>query len=95
MEVKDGIDLGVWVFLPSVYDGLTIHACMGPDCRGRAAVESARAAFKWVWENTKVRKIYAAIPNTHRHAQFLASWAGMRYAGTWYDHRGYIAENRG
>ncbi len=78
MEIKCGKDLGLWTFHPW-FDGLLIHANVGDECRGRDAVASAKDAFKWIFENTGCRKIYAAIPNDKRPAQFVASWAGMTW----------------
>lgn len=77
MEIKDGVDLGVWSLHPWK-DGLMIHANL-PHCSGKDAVESAKNAFKWIFINTNYKVIYAAIPNDKRHAQFMASWAGMKF----------------
>lgn len=89
METKDDKDLGVWTMDPFL-DGFNVHAKMGPECRGRKAVASLRAAFEWVFENTGHDKIYAAIPNSKRAAQMVASWSGMVAVKTNETHRGYI-----
>lgn len=94
METKDGADLGVWVIHPcNDNEDVLIHACLGNECRGRRAAESAKNAFAWVFENTKFRKIYALIPKTKRHAQFMASWSGMEYVASSVRHRCYLMES--
>jgi len=80
MEIKDGVDLGVWSLHPWK-DGLMIHANL-PYCSGKDVVESAKNAFKWIFINTSFKVIYAAIPNDKRHAQFIASWSGMEFQDT-------------
>lgn len=80
METNGKEDLGLWAFHPHE-DGLMIHADMGPKCRGRKAIDSAKEAFKWIWRNTPFRTIYAGIPFENKPACRIASWAGMRYAG--------------
>ena len=89
MEIENGEDLGVWIVHPSNHR-ILIHACMGEKCKGRKAVESAKNAFKWVFENTEISKIYAIISNTKRPAQFVASWAGMKYISKDSDNRAYV-----
>ena len=81
MEVKDGVDLGVWTLHPwlSDYDeGVLMHASMGESCRGKEAKDSGQNAFSWIFANTNHRCIYAAIPDDKRHAQFMAVQAGMK-----------------
>jgi hypothetical protein len=73
-----GKDLGLWSFQPD-RDGLRIHADLGPECRGKDAVESARAAFKWIFENTVNKIIYAGIPEENKPACLVASRAGMKF----------------
>ena len=72
--------LGLWSLEPHK-DGLRIHADMGPKCRGKNAIESAKRAFKWVFENTEFKNIYAGIPKENRPACRVASFAGMRFTG--------------
>ena len=76
MEIKDGVDLGVWTFHPW-RDGLMIHASL--ICSGKEAKRSARNAFEWIFRNTDFKKIYAGIPNNKRPAQFMATMAGMKF----------------
>ncbi len=78
MEIQDGKDLGVWT-LHKGFDGMLIHASLGDRCRGANVVKSAKAVFRWIFENTDCKAIYACIPNDKRPAQFVASWAGMTW----------------
>jgi len=75
-----GEALGLWS-LHRHRDGVMIHADMGPKCRGRKAIDSAKSAFKWIFRNTNFRKIYAGIPKENKPAQRVASLAGMRFTG--------------
>ena len=51
---------------------------MGRECRGTAAVESAKQAFQWVFNNTTHKNIFAVIPEDNRAAQLVANWSGMQ-----------------
>lgn len=84
MEIKDGVDLGVWILHPTIHDttNLTGHANLGDGCRGRDALTSARDAFEWIFTNTDFKFIVAKIPNVKRHAQFMVRWAGMQPSGS-------------
>ena len=91
MEIQDGKDLGVWT-LHEGFDGMLIHASLGEGCRGRDAVNSARNAFHWIFDNTFCTKIYACIPNDKRPAQLVAKWAGMAWQYNDEDKRYYKIE---
>lgn len=91
METKDGVDLGVWSLFPW-RDGVSIHADLGPKCRGKDAKESAKSVFKWIFDNTFYKIIYAFIPNNTRPAQIMASIAGMEYMHTESNFRFYKIE---
>ena len=80
MEIEGIEDIGVWTLHPHK-DGVMVHADMGQNCRGRKAVESLKAAFKWIWDNTPFKSIYAGIPADNKPACQVASKAGMGYAG--------------
>lgn len=94
IEVKDGIDLGVWTFEPAAKSNIdfTIHASLGEDCRGKDAIGSARQAFHWMFMNTDCAHIHASIPNDKRHAQFMASWSGMKLQSSDKKRRNYKIE---
>jgi RimJ/RimL family protein N-acetyltransferase len=77
---KEAEALGLWS-LHKHEDGVMIHADMGPKCRGRKAIESAKSAFGWVFRNTDFKKIYAGIPKENKPACRVAAMAGMRFTG--------------
>lgn len=77
-EVIGGIDVGAWFFHPHE-DGLMVHADMGPQCRGKAAADSARNAFNWIFENTDAQTIYAHIPSDKKNVHMLAVVVGMDF----------------
>jgi RimJ/RimL family protein N-acetyltransferase len=56
-------------------DRLMIHACFIPEFRGSFAVDSAKQAFQWVWDNTKYNKISAYIEP--EHVKRFATRCGM------------------
>ena len=73
-------NIGLWTFHKHI-DGVKIHADMGIKCRGRKAVQSAKSAFKWIFENTSFKKIYAEIPKENKPACRIAAWSGMDFTG--------------
>ena len=52
-------------------DYLRIHANM-VNKKGKDVIESAKAAFKWIFNNTDTQKIVARIPKENRKACFIA-----------------------
>ncbi len=77
--VDDGV--GLWTF-HRYRDGLLIHADMSDECRGARAIESAKAAFAWIFDNTGTNKIYARIPAENKPACYMARWSGMTFIAT-------------
>ncbi len=78
MEVEEEKDLGVWGFHPYL-DGLMVHVNMTEECRGKAAVESSKDAFKWIFDNTDTKTIYALIPETNKKVQVFAVSIGLSF----------------
>lgn len=78
LEVKDGRDFGVWFFHPHE-NGLVVHVNLNEECRGRQAAESARNAFYWIFDNTAVKVIYAAIPEDRKKVHMLAVAVGFEF----------------
>lgn len=78
VEASPKGDVGLWSFHKHL-DGLMIHADMTLYCRGQRAIESAVNAFKWIFENTKNKIIYAEIDFETRDACYVAVQSGMRY----------------
>lgn len=86
IENQNGKDLGLWMLEP-YFNGLRIHADLGKECRGKKAVESAKAVFNWVFQNTENNVVYAEIPKENKPACRIAAWAGMRHVGIETDKR--------
>ena len=64
-------------------DRLMIHACFLPGFRGDFAVESAKEAFKWIWNNTEYGKITAYIEP--EHVKRYAKRCGMVESGGFFE----------
>ena len=71
-------NIGLWIF-HKYLNGLMVHADMTPECRGKRAVESAKNAFKWVFQNTNTKIIYAGIPKKNKPACHSAVGSGMNF----------------
>jgi len=71
-------DINLWTF-HEYLDGMMIHANMSIKCRGKLAVESAKRAFKWIFENTTTEIIYAGIPDDRKKVCYMAVRFGMEF----------------
>lgn len=60
-----------------------IHVAFHPDYRGEFAVESAKEAFRWVWDNTNYHTIVADIESPH--VARYAKRCGMKQIGERYE----------
>ena len=80
LETVNGKDMGCWLFNPFL-DGYAIHATLSEECRGRAAVGSAREAIEWIFDHTSTATIYAAIPPEKRNVCALAVVVGFQFTG--------------
>lgn len=67
----------VCMFPMQIYgDEIEIHCACLREYRGRKAVKAAKAAFKWVFANTKYKTIFAEIDK--RHVAAFAVACGMK-----------------
>lgn len=83
IEVEDEKDLGFWIFHPrSEDDKLQFHAAMGPECKGKKAIASAKQAFDWIFDNTGYNAIIGETPQDIKPAWMMAAKAGMEYQFT-------------
>lgn len=76
LEVEKGEPVGVW----SCYQfdkKVIIHADMGPKCRGKKAIDSAKRAFKWLFKNVPIDIICANIKKERKAACQIAARSGM------------------
>ncbi len=71
-------DIGLWT-LHHFENGFMIHADLGIQCRGLRAIQSARRAFQWIFENSRCKFIYALIPKNNRPACQIAVKSGMEF----------------
>lgn len=91
IQSDNGKDEGVWTFFKN-NDGSNsyiIHADMGEEVKGRKAVESGKAAFKWIFDNTKVDFIFASIEQHRKDVCLMAVHAGMKSLGLNGDFKNY------
>lgn len=79
-----GVDLGVWSFFENS-GGYEIHADM--KIKGQRAVDSGKAAFKWIFDNTDAEFIKAEILKERRDVCGMALLSGMESLGTQGDFR--------
>ncbi len=78
IEENNGDDIGLWSFHKHLV-GVMIHADMTLKCRGKRAVESAVNAFKWIFDNTDNKIIYAKISVKKPAASYIALASGMKF----------------
>ena len=78
IEENNGDYIGLWSFHKHLV-GVMIHADMTLKCRGKRAAESAVNAFKWIFENTDNKIIYAKISVEKREASYIAIASGMKF----------------
>lgn len=73
-----GVDLGVWTFFEDS-GGYEIHADM--KIKGKKAIESAKRAFDWIFNNTKAEFIKTEIPKDRQDVCQMAFHSGMESLG--------------
>ncbi len=79
VEVINGKDKGVWSFFAHSDDpSYTVHVDMQKDFRGKKVIESARRAFKWIFDNTKADFIKAEILESRKDVCYMANYFGMQ-----------------
>lgn len=64
-------------------DAIEIHACFHPHFRGKFAVQSAKEAFGWIWQNTFYNLIFAETEKPH--VSRFAAQCGMKKSGNRYE----------
>ena len=68
-----------------------IHAAILPESRGIKAVRAAREAFKWIYQNTNVKRILSPIYPNQKHVRHFAKSVGMTLIGQLDDRIAYEA----
>lgn len=74
--------IGFFMFFPWNSITFEMHSAVLPEHRGKAAMEGARLAGVWMFENTPCRKIVTLVPRNNVRARFLARKGGMKEEGT-------------
>ena len=72
---------GLFLFVPQNLVSYEVHTCLLPEGRGAFGVEAAKAAARWMWQNTTAKRIFTNIPSYNRPARWFAKAAGMRQFG--------------
>ena len=72
------------VFMYHAHNAITyeVHTNVLPEFRGAGAVKLAKLSLKWMFENTRCRKVVTHVPITNRPAYRLARAVGMCGEGT-------------
>jgi RimJ/RimL family protein N-acetyltransferase len=81
-EDEAGDPVGVFFLHPHSTILFEIHTCVLPAYWGPVAVRSARAAMRWMVENTYCRKIITHVPYDNTLALRFAKRVGMIPEGT-------------
>lgn len=81
IEVQGGEDVGVWAVEPQKNGDYIVHTAMSPACRGKAALDSARAALRWFYEHTGADIILGTVPKRLKHASRVPREVGFVYEG--------------
>lgn len=73
-------DFGVFLMTRQNFATFEVHTCLLPHARG-VAVEVAKAALAWAWDNTEAQRIVTSVPSYNPLALRLAKKAGMTVYG--------------
>jgi len=73
--------LGIWVLMPENAVCWDVHTCLLPSAWGPVAILAAKAAIKWVFENTDCVRLTTRVPEYNLLALKLAENAGMTKFG--------------
>ncbi len=76
-----GSPMGVFLFHPWNTICYEQHSCILPEYRGRAAVQAAMAAQRYMFDNTPCTKIVGHVPVNNLPAYAFAYRIGMRKEG--------------
>lgn len=74
--------LGLFLLHPLNSTCYEVHTCLLPSCWGPDAVEVAREARQWVWENMPAKRVVTNVPENNPLALRFALKAGFRAYGT-------------
>lgn len=69
---------GCFVFLVTRFGVYDAHVILQESCRGKNAVEAAKRAFSWMFDNTDAFQITTFCPDWLKASRVIAYAAGMR-----------------
>jgi len=69
--------IGVFFYHPWNSTTYEMHSAVLPEHRGKGAMEGARLAGMWMFDNTPCQKIVTLVPVINIRARFLARRGGM------------------
>jgi len=75
--IVDGVTAGVWMFIYKADDTVEVHTALLENCRGRKAIEAAKLAAKWVFENTKVLAVISYAWSDSPQVAWFCRMMGM------------------
>ncbi len=81
LVVHEGVIRGMFILVPKNGVTLEVHTCIKKSFRGKGAVLAATQMLKWVFSNTKARKVVTSIPSYNKPARAFAKMAGMTDEG--------------
>jgi RimJ/RimL family protein N-acetyltransferase len=80
--VIEGVrEVGAFAGIPAAAGVVEVHAMLGPECRGRRAVEASRMFLDFLGATTVYRRAVGYVPEYNRPMLRVAHLAGMRRIG--------------
>ncbi len=72
---------GLWLLHPWNAITYQVHVCMNAAYRGKSAIQGAEDAKRWMFENTRCRKIVALVPDYRSSVKIIAKAIGFYREG--------------
>lgn len=73
-------DFGAFLMVRQNFATFEVHTCLLPHAKGKA-VDIAKEAIAWAWDNTLAQRIITSVPSYNPLALRLAKKAGMTIYG--------------
>lgn len=75
--VRDGVNAGIFMFVPKERGIYEAHTILLPNCRGAAAIKAARAAVDWMFSHTLCREVRSYAFSDSPAVQWFAKAVGL------------------
>lgn len=75
--LRDGIEAGLFMFVPKGQGVYEAHTILLPNCRGAAAIKAARAAVNWMFSRTICREVRSYAFSDTPAVQWFAKAVGL------------------